>query len=59
MKFLVIHETRFELVLEAASERDAERRAADTPYDQWDRALTVREEIIPIEEDPRNPHAGG
>ena len=59
MKFLVIHEARFEMSIEAESERDAERRVSKIPYEQWDHAVTIREEYIPVEEDPRNPQAGG
>ncbi|MBM3946477.1 MAG: hypothetical protein FJ315_03630 [SAR202 cluster bacterium] len=59
MRFVVIHETRFEVVVEAASEQEAERVVASIPYDRWDRAVTVREECVPIEESPINPRAGG
>ena len=59
MRFLVIHETRFEVVVEASTVRDAEKQAEEIPYEKWERAVTVREECYPIEEDPRNPRAGG
>ncbi|MSQ12521.1 MAG: hypothetical protein EXR48_07560 [Dehalococcoidia bacterium] len=59
MRFLIIHETRHELIVEAASQREAEEEAARMPYERWQRATTVREECVPIEEDPRNPFAGG
>lgn len=59
MKFFVVHEARFEMVVEAASEKDAERMATSIPYERWDRAVTVREEYVPIEESPINPLAGG
>jgi hypothetical protein len=59
MKFVVIHEARIEMVVEAASEREAEEIAAGKPYAEWDRTVVVREECVPLEESPLNPHAGG
>jgi hypothetical protein len=59
VKFFVIHEARFELLIEAASEKEAERLVASIPYERWDRSVTVREEYVPVEESPVNPRAGG
>ncbi|MBI2935457.1 MAG: hypothetical protein HYY31_01390 [Chloroflexi bacterium] len=58
MRFRVIHEAIFEITVEAASVKDAEKAVAAIPYAQWEKTQTVREEYVPIEESPINPRAG-
>lgn len=58
MKFRVIHEVIYELTIEVASEEEAQRLAADTPYERWGKGYAVREEYVPVEESPLNPFAG-
>ncbi|MBI2165634.1 MAG: hypothetical protein HYU29_04450 [Chloroflexi bacterium] len=56
MRFRVIQEVIFELTVEASSGEEAQRLASQVPYSQWDKGYPVREECVPVEEDPLNPH---
>lgn len=59
MEFRVSHEVRFEIAIEASSQREAEAVAADTPYGEWEEKYVVREDCIAVAESPVNPQAGG
>ena len=59
MKFRVSHEVLFVTVVEAANQKDAAAIAEETPYEDWERGVVTREDVVPIEESPVNPHAGG
>ncbi len=55
MEYRISHEVRFELIIEAASEAEAERIASETPYSDWEEKYVVREEYIAVSESPINP----
>ncbi|MEK9658713.1 MAG: hypothetical protein VW450_02040 [Chloroflexota bacterium] len=55
MRFRVIHEVLFSVELEAASEAEAAEAAEDLEYADWHRATVVREQVVPLLEEPRNP----
>ena len=57
MKFRVGHEVRFEIIVEAASPREAEEKAAAIPYEAWMNRYVTNEEVIAVEESPVNPQA--
>ena len=59
MEFRVIHEVRFEVAIEASSQKEAEAMAADIPYEEWEQKYVVREDCIAEAESPVNPQAGG
>ncbi len=59
MKFRVSHEVLFVTEVEAANQKEAAAIAEETPYEQWGRSTLTREDFVPIEESPINPHAGG
>ena len=58
MEFRVIHEVKYQLTVDAASQREAERIADETPYDDWEQGYVVREECVPLGESPLSPFAG-
>ena len=58
MEFQVIHEVKYQIVVEAASQKEAEQIADETTYDDWDRWYVIREECVPLGESPVNPFAG-
>ena len=57
MQFRVTHEVLFELTVEAPSTKEAEAKAAKTPYRKWLQKYVVREDCVPLEESPVNPQA--
>jgi hypothetical protein len=59
LKFRVSHEVLFVTEIDAANQKEAEAAAEEIPYEQWGSAVVTREDVIPIEESPINPHAGG
>ena len=59
MEFRVSHEVRFEIAIEAPSQKEAEAVASDTPYEEWEQKYVVREDCIAVAESPVNPQAGG
>lgn len=59
MKYLVSHEVLYRTTVEAANEREAAAAAEELPYDAWDRSTLAREDVVPLEESPVNPQAGG
>ncbi|MEX2430307.1 MAG: hypothetical protein WD645_00125 [Dehalococcoidia bacterium] len=59
MKFRVSHEVLFVTEIEAANQKEAAAMAEEVPYDNWGRSIVTREDVVPIEESPLNPHAGG
>ena len=59
MKFRVSHEVLFTAEVEAANQKEAAVIAEKRAYESWDRSVVTREEVVPIEESPINPHAGG
>ena len=59
MKYLVSHEVLYRTTVEAANEKEAAALAEDVPYDEWDSSTLTREDVVPIEESPLNPQAGG
>lgn len=56
MEYLISHEVRFEIKVEAASKSQAEELAVDTPYSGWEEKYVVREDCIPLGESPINPY---
>lgn len=58
MEYRISHEVRFEITIEAASQKEAERIAADIPYTDWEERYVVREDCIAVAESPINPQAG-
>ncbi|MEX2598535.1 MAG: hypothetical protein WD533_02655 [Dehalococcoidia bacterium] len=59
MKFRVSHEVLFVTVVDAANQKEAEAAVEDIPYMDWEACTVTREDVVPIEESPLNPHAGG
>ena len=59
MQFLVSHEVLYRTTIEASSEKEAAALAEDLPYDEWTASTLTREDIVPLEESPLNPMAGG
>lgn len=59
MKFLVSHEVLYRTTVEASNEKEAADAAEALPYEEWDRNTLTREDIVPLEESPVNPMAGG
>ena len=59
MKYLVSHEVLYRTTVEAANEKEAAALAEDVPYDEWDSSTLTREDVVPLEESPLNPQAGG
>ena len=57
MQFRVGHDVRYEVMVEAANAVEAERLAAETPYDEWLLRYVSNEDVVAFEEDPRNPQA--
>ena len=57
MRFRVGHEIRYQLIVEAANEREAASLAESKPYTEWDHSYLVMEDVIPLEESPVNPQA--
>ncbi len=58
MEYRISHEVRFEITIEAASQKEAERIAVDIPYTDWEERYVVREDCIAVAESPINPQAG-
>lgn len=58
MEFRVGHDVRYELLLDAPNAAEAERLAAEVPYDQWVLRYVSNEDVVAFEEDPRNPFPG-
>lgn len=59
MKFLVSHEVLYRTTVEASNEKEAADAAEELPYEEWDTNTVTREDIVPLEESPINPQAGG
>ncbi len=59
MRYLVSHEVLYRTTVEAANEKEAAALAEDVPYDEWDSSTLTREDVVPLEESPLNPQAGG
>lgn len=59
MKFRVSHEVLFVTEVDAANQKEAAAIAEETPYEDWERSIVTREDVVPIEESPLNPQAGG
>jgi hypothetical protein len=59
LKFRVSHEVLYVTEVEAANQKEAAEIADETPYEDWERSVVTREDVVPIEESPLNPHAGG
>ena len=59
MKYLVSHEVLYRTTVEAANEKEAAALAEVVPYDEWDSSTLTREDVVPLEESPLNPQAGG
>ena len=59
MEFRISHEVRFDIAIEASSQKEAEAVASDIPYEEWEQKYVVREDCIAVEESPVNPQAGG
>ena len=59
MRFLVSHEVLYRTTVEASNEKEAADAAEDLPYEEWDSSTVTREDVVPIEESPLNPMAGG
>ena len=59
MEFHISHEVRFEIAIEASSQKEAEEVASDIPYEEWEQKYVVREDCIAVEESPVNPQSGG
>ena len=57
MEYRIIHEVRLEIIVEAASKREAEARATTIPYTEWEERYVVREECLALNESPINPRA--
>ena len=57
MRFRVGHDVRYEVMVDAANAAEAERLAAETPYEAWELRYVSNEDVVAFEEDPRNPHA--
>ncbi len=55
MRFRVIHEVLFTVEVDAASEAEAAEAAEAMSYADWPRSTVVREQVVPLEEEPRNP----
>ncbi len=55
MRFRVIHEVLFTVEVEAASESEAADIAEAQDYADWPRSTVVREQVVPLLEEPRNP----
>ena len=59
MKFLVSHEVLYRTTVEASNEKEAAHAAEELPYEEWNSNTLTREDIVPLEESPLNPMAGG
>jgi len=59
MRYLVTHEVMYRTTVESSNERDASLQAEELTYEEWDRSVLIREDVVPIEESPVNPQAGG
>jgi hypothetical protein len=59
VKFLVSHEVLYRTTVEAPNEKEAALAAENLAYDEWDRSVITREDVVPMEESPVNPQAGG
>ena len=59
MRYLVSHEVLYRTTVEAANEKEAAALAEDVPNDEWDSSTLTREDVVPLEESPLNPQAGG
>jgi hypothetical protein len=55
VRFRVIHEVLFTVEVEAASESEAAEAAEALDYTGWPRSTVVREQVVPLLEEPRNP----
>ncbi len=56
MLFRVGHDVRYEIVIDAPNAKEAERLADNFPYSNWVFRYTSSEDVVSIEEDPRNPN---
>ena len=59
MRFLVSHEILYRTTVEASNEKEAADAAEELPYEEWNSSTLTREDIVPLEESPINPQAGG
>ena len=59
MRFLVSHEVLYRTTVEASNEKEAADAAEEFPYEEWNSSTLTREDIVPMEESPLNPMAGG
>ncbi len=59
MKFLVTHEVLYRTTVDAANEKEAAAVAEELPYELWEQTTLTREDVVPLEESPVNPQAGG
>ena len=59
MRFLVSHEILYRTTVEASNEKEAADAAEELPYEEWNSNTLTREDIVPLEESPINPQAGG
>ena len=59
MRFLVSHEVLYRTTVEASNEKEAADAAEEFPYEEWNSSTLTREDIVPLEESPLNPMAGG
>ena len=57
MQFRVGHEVRFEVIIEAANEKEATKIAEGIPYTDWSHSYSISEDVIAVEESPVNPMA--
>ena len=56
MLFRVGHDVRYEINIDAASAKEAERLVDSIPYSGWTFRYSTNEDVLAIEEDPRNPN---
>ncbi len=59
MRFLVSHDVLYRIAVDAPNEKEAAALADAIPYDQWESSAVTREDVVPLEESPVNPQAGG
>lgn len=57
MQFRVGHEVRFEVIIEAANEKEAVKIAEQIPYKDWTHSYAISEDAVAVEESPINPMA--
>ena len=57
MQYIISHEVRLEIIIEAGSKREAETMAVTIPYTDWEERYVVREECLALNESPINPRA--